>query len=266
MRQQRTQIVPRLETDNLDDLLRDRVCVLVVRPYADPLVCKHVATFLRSSAEIEPYTHETHEKGKVDYVYLGVDRIGIPFNSTLDPDRAEEATRTYYDSALPGIRGIRNGCYPFLSPLDRLRVELDEIHPPGATVAAFHGRKMFVGIARLMRPEGSGASQEVPHFDALASSICELDVQLAANAFVAVSESGGELEVWDVRPLEPGDQLRPDWRNQADLPLAIKPEVGDMILFNARRPHAIRAFESGDRISLQCFIGHRASGPLLLWN
>jgi hypothetical protein len=262
----RIQTVTELGPENLFDLLEDHLCLLIVKAFADPLICRHVANYLRASAEIQPYTHETQGDEKLEYVYLGVDRIGVPFNSTLTRLNPEEASRIYYDSALKGIREVRQGCHPFLSPIDQLRLELDEIYPSGTNIAAFEGRKMFVGIARLMKAARSAASQEVPHFDALPRSICDLSKQFAANVFLAVPEQDGELEVWDVQPLDPNDTLPTDWRDRAEQALTVKPEVGDLIFFNSRRPHAVREFKSGDRISLQCFIGVQGGSPLLLWN
>jgi hypothetical protein len=78
---------------------------------------------------------------------------------------------------------MRRNFMPYLSPINRLRLELDEIWPPGAQIAAFEGKKMFVGIFRVMPPELSGGSADDPHFDALPRQICSLDAQIAARSF-----------------------------------------------------------------------------------
>jgi hypothetical protein len=69
-----------------------------------------------------------------------------------------------------------------------------------------------------------------------------------------------------VAPMALGDPMPEDWRATHGPPLQVRPEAGDLILFNARKPHAIRRFSSGDRISVQSFIGHGQDRPLLLWN
>lgn len=258
--------VPALDTQVLADLLDCRVPLVVVRSFTPPVVCTQIAEYLRSQCEPRPYTHEIYEDGQVKYLYFGVDRVGEPFNYTFTHWDRAAAQQHYYDNALPGIRRLRAAAAPYLSPIDRLRVELDELWPAGATVASFKGRKMFVGIARVMQADRSHASHESPHFDALPPAICPLDGQLAANIFIAVPPTGGELEVWGAPPLPPEAVLPDNWRDIGGDPIVVKPEVGDLLLFNSRRPHATTPFASGDRISLQCFIGYRRDGALLFWN
>jgi hypothetical protein len=44
----------------------------------------------------------------------------------------------------------------------------------------------------------------------------------------------------------------------------IKPGPGDLIMFNAGRPHAVRGFTEGLRSSCQTFIEHVDNAPLAL--
>lgn len=257
---------PGLDTRVLRDLIECRVPLVVVRSFAAPDVCTQIAGYLRAQGNPRPYTHEIYEAGQVKHLYFGVDRVGEPFNATFTRNDRAAARQQYYDNALRGIRRLREAAAPYLSPIDRLRVELDELWPDGATVAAFEGRKMFVGIARVMHSDRSHASHENPHFDALPPSVQSLDGQLAANIFIAVPPVGGELELWDAPPLPPEAVLPDTWRATGGDPIVFKPETGDLLLFNSRRPHATTPFETGDRISLQCFIGYRRGGPLLFWN
>jgi len=263
------QIAKDLLYADLINLIEGRTCILVVKHFVSEDCRQKVEAFVKK-AQTEPYTYTVLEEGKPKHVYVGVDRIGTPFNSTLGKTDRERFQREYYESALPNIQTMRRSFLPYLSPVDRLRLELDEIWPRGAQIAAFEGKKMFVGIFRVMAPELSDGSADHPHFDALPKYISPLDSQFAANIYVSVPNTGGELEVWNLDPLSPEDRLdgiegKP-WRQTAPQPIQYKPEAADLVLFNSRRPHAVRAFSGQRRISMQCFIGHIANSPLVLWN
>jgi len=157
---------------------------------------------------------------------------------------------------------------PYLSPIDKLRLELDENY--GANVAVFEEKKMFVGIGRVMRADGSVNSELQPHFDSLPPDFFPLDGQFSANVYLKVPESGGELEVWNVPPI-PANEIvdsdpNKDWRKELPNSIKIKPNVGDLIMINTRRAHAIRRFDEGIRVTIQCFIGYKKDKPLYLWN
>ena len=94
---------------------------------------------------------------------------------------------------------MRTLARPAVTPIDKLRLELDEQFPHGATVARFQGRKMLTGIARITRAAYSQIVAEQPHFDALPEKYGVLDAQLAANIYLAVPPKGGELEIWTSR-------------------------------------------------------------------
>ena len=47
----------------------------------------------------------------------------------------------------------------------------------------------------------------------------------------------------------------------------VAPRVGDLILFNSNRIHAVRACRGGPRVTVSCFIGYRGEGrPLGYWS
>lgn len=77
---------------------------------------------------------------------VGVQRVGFSYFETV---RDAERERGYFELAVPTIRELRAVCAPLLIPTDRLRLELDEIWPGGASLTSMHGRKMFVGVARM---------------------------------------------------------------------------------------------------------------------
>jgi 2OG-Fe(II) oxygenase superfamily len=161
---------------------------------------------------------------------------------------------------------MRGFATPALAPIDKLRLELDEQFDEGASVASFQGRKMLTGIARITRAASSHLSAEQPHFDALPEKYARLDAQLAANIYLQVPGAGGELEIWDVPPLHPMSQVPDDWRAMLPGSIKIRPQQGELIIFNCRRPHAVGEFTGTDRVTAQTFIGWQKEAGLQLWN
>jgi hypothetical protein len=321
-------VTDRLTEQMLHDFLHTgRICAIVVRNYAgSAAMCEDLAQYFRNHAKLQRYDHEEFDPqcAELKYTYYGVDRVGFPFNklfsaalaakqpnATLSEQDVSEMREEYYRSASRSIRSVRRVCAPALSPIDRLRLELDETNPAGATVGAFEQRKMLCGIGRVMTAHGSKmGSAAQPHYDSLPAEISHLANQFSANIYLSTpnytdevaaagtsngdsdspwSVSGrraipaalqaampdtardhGELEMWDVPALPPHEihETAPDFDWRAALPpsLLIRPRVGDLILINTRKPHAIRSFQSGDRISLQTFIGLHTDGRLSLFN
>lgn len=203
---------------------------------------------------------------------VGVQRVGYSFFETRGE---EEALAAYFDLAVPTIRELRRVCAPLLIPMDRLRLELDELWPGGAGLASLGGRKMFVGTSRLFE---DGHSLP-PHQDLLAretgdAAAQRMTAQLTANVYLRPPRGGGELEVWSLRPND--EEVRQyytgeyDFFDLAKLPppaAVIRPGVGELVLMLSDRIHAVRPSEGGPRVSMSCFIGHSGEQDrLVLWN
>jgi hypothetical protein len=255
-----------LSSNYLDRLFNDEILLLIIENFYQSEYCRRFAARILDSPEIEKYTHEVVEDSVLVQKYFGVDRLGFPFNSTYDMQPGSEIVERYYSSVAPSRARLRSLAQPALTPIDKLRLELDDQYVHGASVAGFQGKKMLTGIARITRADISQLSAEQPHFDALPESYARLDAQFAANIYLKMPKSGGDLEIWDVPPLNPKTSVPDDWRSQLTLPVRVKPLLGDLIIFNCRRPHAVCEFRGSDRVSMQTFIGYRKEEPLQLWN
>lgn len=262
--------VDSLTLDSLQKIFNDEICVLVVRGFASNEVSQKLHTFLVTQ-KVSEYTHEIRDKDKIELLYFGVNRYGFPLNNTYD-DETGEKYETYINSALGTMKSIRKAASPFLSPIDQLRVELDEIWPYHANVSVIKGRKALCGIARLMPPELSHLSADQPHYDLVSLDYFPtLKRQYAGNLYLQVPEEGGELEIWDVKPIKV-DQVKSfcvpkDWRAELPKSFKIKPEQGDLFIFNTCRPHAVTSFKSDlPRTSLQTFIGLDQDDSVFMWN
>ncbi|GFR27639.1 fe2OG dioxygenase domain-containing protein [Trichonephila clavata] len=258
-----------LTADVLHDLFNDNICVLRIKSYVPQTVCQKLDSFLREKGS-DPYTHEIRKNGKVDLLYFGVNRYGYPLNSIYKDDTGENLKK-YLAEALPTMRSIRKAAAPFLSPIDKFRVELDEAWPKKANVATFKGQKTFCGIGRIMPTSLSELSETQPHFDAVPTA-CFPDIykQFTANFYLNVPEEGGELEIWNVPPLDINNienfTIPENWRELLPTSIKVKPEPGDLVLFNTRRPHAITKFGGPNpRTSIQTFIGYTKDSEVFLW-
>lgn len=262
-----------VETDSLSyDLLKklfnDDVCVLIVRQYTSHKVCDKLTRFFTTVAT-EKYTHEIHKGNKIELNYYGVDRYGYPLNSTY-VDQSKKKLNHYFKLALPTMKAIRNAAAPYLSPIDKLRVEFDEIWPHTTNLGIINGKKVFCGIGRIMRPDLSNLSAQQPHFDLVPYPYFpKILRQYAANIYLNLPNVGGELEIWNVPPINRKNKfiIPSDWRSILPESIKVKPCKGDLLLFNTCRPHAITQFnESKIRVSIQTFIGLSKDFKLFLWD
>lgn len=198
-------------------------------------------------------------------------RLGIAFSETND---ATSRSR-YHREASCGIRRIREIAMPFFSPIDELRLLLDERWRWGANLLQLGGEKCFVGICRYQDPK----VDLKPHTDRLERNLPigyrgVLWNQLSANVYLSVPSQGGELEFWDLEPQEEEyDQLKGDKPYGIDrekLPppeVFIKPGIGDLVLLNPRKVHAVRPGRRISRVTLSMFIGFLGDDqPLVYWS
>ncbi len=202
-----------------------------------------------------------------------IGRVGTAYYETVGNP---ELRRLYYAQALKSIQALREACAPFQSPMDLLRLDVQERWTYGATLANIEGAPMFVGLARVFE-EGAEAlpHQDILRRDAPHSPMAyTLMTQIAANVYLQPAPQGGELEIWARRLTdEEYEALRLDNSYGLDrnrLPesnLVISPQVGELVLFDSTHLHAVRTAKGGSRITLSCFIGYRGPGqPLLFWS
>lgn len=261
-----------LNEEILGKLFRDEICILRVHNYASPEVISALRRFMYNGQQhfIRSY-YVGYKKQEPVRKFFGVHLWGMPYNSTYYQGPDDEASQKYHDAAITNLNTLRRYLSPQVSPIDRLRLHLDEHWTPGARLARFvEGKRMFVGIGRFVYAKDSFLGETQPHFDSLPQHVRTLEKQFSANVYTDIPYAGGELEVWNVPPLTPEEILQipigKRWRAVLPPPLVVKPQVGELILFNTRRPHAVRGFENGIRSSMQCFIGMHKDHTLEYWS
>ena len=263
---QRIEKATQITHQAMQRLLTDEITALIIENYYPVNSAGVIAEKLIKSEVLANYTHETSTTNGLKQEYLGVDRVGFPFNLIYDKPDDDNLIGQYYAAAKENISRIRLYSKPAITPIDKLRLELDENYTHGAMVADYQHKKMLAGIGRVSHADMSYMSEDPPHFDALPKRFAELSGQFAANIYLKVPGTGGELEIWDVPPLAPLFSAPDNWRAQLPQSIVIKPNVGDLIIFNCRRPHAIRSFKGEPRVTMQVFIGYKENQPLKLWN
>lgn len=259
-----------LTRDLVEAVINDQVSIVCIREFSKQEQNDRLADWIENHSELRQCPHEIRHSNKVEYIYYGVDALGESYNITYYKDVSDPKFLKYYDIAKKFNCSIREMLKPYLSPFDNFRLVLDEIWPYRVGIANFDNfEKQLVGLARLVIP-GEVLVAKQPHFDVLPEEKAVLRSQLSANVYLDVPDIGGELELWDVTPWTPEKikQIKPneDLRSQLPYPIVFKPERGDLLIFNVRKPHAVKSFESGRRITLQSFLGIHEDHSISLWS
>jgi hypothetical protein len=281
-----------LTTDILQSLFTDECAVVHVRGFCPESQCQALSDWVLSQFKFtnwgDLFNAIVDEEKVFDTdMFYGV---GLAAAVILN---SEELRGRYFTEALASTRKARlamDGAG--IGPTDKLRLELDELWPHGAQIKLHdvYRRKMLAGVGRLMRPSGmlSGLGDDgLIHVDYEDSfqMVHSRKRLFSSNVYMTVPRTGGELLVWDVRPsllqylrnfsyfqhfrdvftvAKAADAQR-NIRSALPDPIVVKPERGDLVIFNAVRPHAVRSFDEPCRLTFQTFIEHVSGEPLKLF-
>jgi len=212
---------------------------------------------------------------------------GTPFSMVVNAARNDKTKlQEYFNETRNEINWLRNimsssnkmsvdegndgNDLEMLSPLDKLRLELDECWSKGATLLkdTKTGLPYLPGIGRIMNGPTQWTDGFV-HVDEL-SPLDKTSGLFSANIYLQLPPVGGEIHIWGVSfknrwdfyrhastlslmttPDEPSQNLL---RSILPKPIRIKPDRGDLIMICTQRPHAVQGFPIGKRVSLQSFI------------
>jgi len=271
MKNKNVLICEEINDKNLSLLFNDEICALTIPNYCTSKAFEKAKRYIEHiETESLRSMYVGYKEGKITRQFFGVNIFGYTYNNTYNEEEDSEHVKFYYESALKNIKKMRSFISPYLAPVDKLRLEIDENWAFSARIANFHTKNMFVGACRIMKAEESYIGSIQPHIDSLPKNISSLRKQFSANIYFHIPPKGGELEIWNVSPLNHQEvtklNIDQDWRSSLPASIKIKPNPGDLILFNTRRPHSICGFDEGIRSSIQCFIGINEDNSLVLWN
>ena len=201
-----------------------------------------------------------------------IGRIGMAF---YEAEHQRAQLDDYFASVASNLEELRRRCRPYLNPIDLVRCTLDEVWPAGARLQTLWGRKMYVGLSRVVKP----GVRFLAHHDIFAKDAPDsfqarsLEAQFACNVYLNMPTEGGALQMWDddITP-DQFDEMRGDtYGIEPSLlgppALEVRPQPGDFIMFNSRRMHSVTPGVADPRLSLSFFVGYRGNAsPLTFWS
>lgn len=255
------------DVESTDILTRDHI----LRLAAGVLGAVHVRGFTSADTcdEIMKALAESPPLGTYDtrLIYPPIAKLGPTAYDFYVSHGLGEEYWTCADEAITIRRTLLHGTDPMDVALTRMR----EVWRGKVEYATSGGRTMFAGIIREI---GNGAKL---HFDEVTrESPGLLDATpasfLTLNWYLSTPEKGGEVSVYRHRWRPSDERFRDSYGYHpeavAEEPVAVvRPDVGDVVLFDSRNLHAIAPIDgAGRRVSLSFFLGITGLGPLNLWS
>lgn len=255
-------VADELTADNLLKLARRELAAIHLRDFYPAAICDEIA-----DKAIHHDGMEFYAKEKVKTVA----RLHIPH---ADTDNRPEVKERYHREAVAAIQSTRAVFAPYLAPVDKLKLLLEETWPVGAGLQHLDGRKCFSGALRVFHP---GKATFYPHYDRVdeesdAPELAHMSEQLGCNTYLRTPRTGGELQMW-LREATPAEKKTIREVEGLELDsiepprLVLKPQKGDAIIMSTRLLHAVAPSEESHRVSQGTFIGvHGEDRPLTYWS
>jgi hypothetical protein len=267
----------RLTPEPLERLMRHDALAVHVQGFFPPTATRHLADRLLDQVQsgLARNWRVSTSRGleSSDVWTLGEH---APYNAA--PDEQDYFDGVWHELH---VRRRSEGDTPFLHPLDLLRLQLDEAWQSGAGLARSHrtNQPFSGGLPRVMKGP-TRWKQGFIHVDEMGPLQADTGL-FSANIYLRLpTELPQVLHIWPV-----GIRSRWDWYRNAVLlsglssqeveaqyalrvalsePVTITVTPGDLVLFCVQRPHAAIGFQTGTRISLQCFLQHHGLDKRLL--
>lgn len=250
-----------IEFNDLKDVINGNAAAIRVPDFCSKEICHEISTRLLIHPERGSYS-KAEEIGRIGMAHFEIN--------------SAQANESYHQNAIRNTWALRDAFTPYLSPVDKIRLLLEEVWPAGANLESLYGKKCFVGICRIMQPN----TELLAHNDRLdrdspdSLQAHSLLGQLSACIYLQVPDEGGGLRLWMKEPRSESEyaKLKDGSYGIALEKLGspvhvIEPEQGDLLIFNIRKLHGVAAGKGKPRINVGAFIGYRGiNQPLSYWS
>ena len=259
-------IVRSLDAETIRHIVDGDPLLAIVDNAIDPSVAEKMSATLLA-AEWGGYSAE-----------IGADHIGTlkDFNSLFECFE-DTACSDYFDRAVHCMPALTRALAPFDNPAESILRHLETAWPWGAELLTIGGRKCYVGLPRAFSKGGAAELHtDRADWDLPSVETSQIKAQLAFNYCLSQTseENSGSLALWSGVP----DKAQYNRHRREDVPYALdetlygtpdvvhRPLPGQLYLFNACRPHAVRpASGTGTRVTISGFIDYAGEGqPLRL--
>lgn len=247
--------------NDLKDVIDGNAAAIRIPEFCSKKICREISGRLLKHPKRDNFT-KANEIGRIGMAHFEID--------------GPKANEEYHQNAISNTWALRDVFSPYLSPVDKMRLLLEEVWPAGANLESLYGKKCFVGICRIMNP----AVELLAHNDRLdrdspdSLQAHSLLGQLSACIYLQVPDEGGGLRLWMREPRSEAEYAKLKDGNygiemkKLGPPVhVIEPEQGDLLIFNIRKLHGVAPGKGKPRINVGAFIGYRGiNQPLSYWS
>lgn len=249
-----------LNEQNMDLLLAFKIPGIRIENFIAPELCERIAQRLRNLS-FETYGHLKD---------IPVQHVGVCHNQWAHQDKS------VYFEKIEAARHLVAELYAGLN-VDPVEMVMQAIAGrTGRRVGLFeepgHG-KYFAGAFRSFRGHGRLHADHAPSHIKQPWAVTAIQRQLTWNIYFSMLRSGGEVVIYDTIHTAkndvmkvPGEYYFPYEVLEREDHVKIRPNVGDLIIFNTQNFHEILGNTDGYRISQTSFMGLRPDGSLGLWS
>jgi hypothetical protein len=258
---------PLLNAEVLNLLLSEEVSALRITGFYPTQIAHRLGKWILKHKDRAVYGQNAVDPntGEITYTDYHVDRVGFPRNSLLGESPDSPQWQQYFEKGkevTDSIRSLTRNRHP----IELLIKQLNGIWQHGAELEKYNGRELTPGIGRVTRPGQKTLLEKLPHVDG--PWPCKL--HFGVNVYLYVPGVGGELETFGGPTLSVDEMnevtVDRDFRKERTDSEFVKPSVGDLIIVNTRRPHAVKGFSDGKRVSMSSFMMYDPGSPLRLYS
>ncbi|GEM74837.1 2OG-Fe(II)-dependent halogenase WelO5 family protein [Vibrio sagamiensis] len=250
-----------LNKENMDLLLNFKIPGIIIKNFISYDICQEVSNRLIAT-NFSGYDHLNN---------IPVQQLGLCHNQYAHADK--EIYFSKCNAAEKEIKKIYKNLN--INPVNKIINLLNENLDMNVGIYEEEGfGKYFAGAFRSFKGHGRLHADHAPSHIKQSWAVTELVKQLTWNIYYCIYEQkGGELIIYDTIHTDKNDHMKVD--NEYYFPyevleredhIKVRPNVGDLIIFNTQNFHEILGQPNGNRISQTSFMGLTKSGNLKLWS